>query len=469
VFLPLAPPTPTPTPPTPTCTPGQGGAPDSLIGEVLCGRYLTNAPVSAWSWAVAHWPLLAAVLAGLVVVRLGFAVWRRHAWRRHAANARWLEIVPPVTATPTATVHLWRLLATLLPAPHRLTLRPARVVWEAQADPTGMRCGLWVPPGINPTAVLRVVQRAWPGARVTDTHPPAVPQKWPAAGMAVVATVPEWQPLIDDDPTQTRRRPGTPLSEEDDRLRAVYDALAAAGRTGGGLLQVVVGRAPRHRVANLRRASINPARARRPTGGLRAAVLLADALRVAILAVLDLIMPGPSTSTTDRSTRATDPYQTELARQARIKYATAPHLLVAVHALAVGPTTAAARAAAADITSGYGLLGGHLTRRRLWRARTATRWRWAPETRMTLATVAEAAALAGLPAEPATYGMPAAASRHRLPGRDTWRPAGPPEPSRTATTRRPVRATRPPTWADADPAATAADGGLFTIEEGDAR
>lgn len=460
MFLPLAPPTPTPTPPTQACTPGQGGVPDSLIGEVLCG--LTDAPVSAWSWAVAHWPLLAAVLAGLVVVRLGWAWWRRHAWRRHAANARWLEIVPPVTATPTATVHLWRLLSTLLPAPHRFfALRPVRLVWEAQADPTGMRCGLWVPPGINPTAVLRVVQRAWPGARVTDTHPPALPQKWPAAGMALVATVPEWQPLIDDEPTQTRRRPGTPLSEEDDRLRAVYDGLAAAGRTGGGLLQVIVGRAPRHRVANLRRASIDPARARRPSRGLRAAVLLADALRVTILAVLDFIMPGPSTSTTDHSARATDPYQTELARQARIKYATAPHLLVAIHALAVGPTTAAARAAAADITSGYGLLGGHLTRRRLRRPRAAARSRWAPETRTTLATVAEAAALAGLPAEPATYGLPAAASRHRLPGRDTWRLTSRPEPS-APTARRPVRATRPPT-----PAAPAADGGLFTIEEGD--
>jgi hypothetical protein len=466
VSLPPTPPTP-PTPPAAACTPGQGGVPDSLIGEVLCGRYLTDAPSTAWHWAAGHWPVVAAVLLGLAVLRLGFAGWRRHAWRRHAANARWLEIVPPVTATPTATVHLWRLLATLLAAPRLFTLRPARVVWEAQADPTGMRCGLWVPPGINPTAVLRVVQRAWPGARVADAHPPAPPGRWPAAGLALVATVPEWQPLIDDPPpATTSRREGSPA--EQDRLRAVYDGLAAAGRTGGGLLQVIVGRAPRHRVANLRRASTNPARARRPNGGLRAAALLAEALRAGILAVLDLLTPGPSTSTTDRGARTTDPYQVELARQARLKYATAPHLLVAVHALAVGPTTAAARAAAADITSGYGLLSGHLTRRRLRHARTAARWRWAPATRMTLATVAETAALAGLPAEPATFGMPAAASRHRLPGRDTWRPAGPPQPGHQATTRRAVRATRPPATAGADPAAAAtADGGLFTTEEGD--
>lgn len=46
----------------------------------------------------------------------------------------------------------------------------------------------------------------------------------------------------------------------------------------------------------------------------------------------------------------------------------------------------------------------------------------------TLATVAEVAALAGLPFEPATFGLPAGAARHRLPGRDTWRPDDWPKP-----------------------------------------
>ncbi len=50
--------------------------------------------------------------------------------------------------------------------------------------------------------------------------------------------------------------------------------------------------------------------------------------------------------------------------------------------------------------------------------------RWVPEARMSLAAVGEAAALAGLPAEPAAHGLPAAASRRRPGGRDVFR-AGP--------------------------------------------
>ena len=40
-------------------------------------------------------------------------------------------------------------------------MRPARLVWEVAADPDGMRAGLWLPPGINPTAVVRLLQRGW--------------------------------------------------------------------------------------------------------------------------------------------------------------------------------------------------------------------------------------------------------------------------------------------------------------------
>jgi len=65
----------------------------------------------------------------------------------------------------------------------------------------------------------------------------------------------------------------------------------------------------------------------------------------------------------------------EQARQARAKHGQAPHLLVAIRAFATGPTTGAARAAAADITSGYTLLSPRWRPRRLWRAVTAARAR----------------------------------------------------------------------------------------------
>ena len=442
-----------PEPPSSTCVPGQGGIPDSVIGRLMCGTWTDAAPATTAAFVRAHWPLMLAALAALIAVRVGWVIGRRLVWRRHATQARWLEIVPPVSATPAATVGLWRLLATALPASPRWAWRPHRLVWEVHADPKGMRCGLWLPPGVNPTAVLRLLQRAWPGARAEQTRPPAFAPGSTVVAVALRATQPEWLPLVDDPAPARGQRWEAGAPPEEDRLRAVYDGLAAAGRTGGGLLQVHVTRAPASRVRGLRRATINPDRARRArTGTSRAIGLLADGLRALIIGVLDLVTPGPS-SRKHQSGRA-DPYLAELARQARGKLAAAPHLLVAVHATTTGPTVAAARAAAADITSGFGLLSAHFTRRRLRRAHATATRRWVPPSRMTLASVQETAALAGLPAEPSAHGMPAAASRRRPASRDVFtagpapaaRPGRRPAPEVAAPLTAPAEDNPPAAW-----------------------
>jgi hypothetical protein len=145
-----------PSPPSLTgCVPGQAGMPDGLLGELLCGSWGPKAPTAVWDFVRARWPLILAALVVLIALVVAWRLWRRRVWRSHATQARWLHIIPPVTATPAATVGLWRLLATALPAPSRWTWRPARIVWEVEADPHGMRAGLWLPPGVNPTAVLR--------------------------------------------------------------------------------------------------------------------------------------------------------------------------------------------------------------------------------------------------------------------------------------------------------------------------
>jgi len=441
-FTPAGPPSVSPTPPTPApsapppdptaggCVPGQGGAPDSVVGEVMCGTWADDV-ADVWHAAWDRWPLLLLAVAALVGVRVGWSAWQRRVWRVHAAQARWLAITPPVTATPAATVGLWRLLATALPAPRRWSWRPARLVWEVVADPEGMRAGLWLPPGVNPTAVVRLLQRGWPGVRAEQSAPHRGPTTGAVAALAVWPTQPEWLPLVDDAAPPVRRGTGRGIdagAPEDDRLRAVYDGLASAGRTGGGLLQVHISRAPAHRLRVLRRAMTNPERVRRTRGAARAADLLAGTLRAGILVVLDLITPGPPARKAPSGRTTTDPYTAELARQARAKFADAPHLLVAVHAIATGPTKAAARAAAADITSGFGLLSAHFTRRRfsrrMSRGAVAAAERWTPANRMSLASVTEAAALAGLPAEPAAYGLPGAASRRRTATRDIFRIPG---------------------------------------------
>jgi hypothetical protein len=430
--VPSAPPTPTPAPSSPPaggCVPGRDGVPDSPLGHLMCGDYLLHAPPTVWLFARAHWLPLLVLAAVVLAARVGWRVWRRRLWRRTAEQAVWLEIVPPVSATPAATYALWRLLATVLPASRRFTLRPHRLVWEVHATPRGMRCGMWVPPGINPTAVVRALHRVWPGVRAEQATPPALASQRPTVGVALRSTQPDWLPLVDQpDPPPTPRLASSP---EVDRIRAVFGGLAAAGRTAGGLLQVHVARAPRHRVAVLRRACLNPQRVRRQRGGARLLILALEGLRAVLAGVLDFLTPGPSGG--HQRAAAADPIVAEQARQTRAKLAVGPHLLVAIRATATGPTVAAARAAAADITSGYSLLSPHWRPRRQRRAVTAARSRWVGEAAMQLATTAEAAALAGLPVEPSAYGLPAAGSRRLPAGRDIFTApaeAGPPRARR---------------------------------------
>jgi hypothetical protein len=443
--LPLAPPAPTPSPsltpasPTPGgCVPDHDGIPAGLLGHLMCGDWLAHGPAPMWHAVRGWWPLLLALAVGVLAARLAWAWWRRRTWSQVAGRAVWLEVVPPVSATPAATVALWQLLATLLPAPRRWVLRPRRLVWEIRATTTGMRAGLWLPPGINPTAVLRVLARAWPGVRAEQIAPPSLGGADRAAGVALRAGQPDWLPLVDDaDPPRSRRWEYAP--PEDDRIRAVFDGLAAAGRTGGGLLQVHVARAPRHRVALLRRATIDPRRVRRQRGGVRLLIFALEGLRAVLSGLLDFITPN-SPSGTWHQPDPMDPLVAQQARQARAKHAAAPHLLVAVRAFATGPTAEAARAAAADITSGYTLLSPHWRPRRVRRPAATARTRWVTEQRMHLATVAETAALAGLPAEPSSYGLPAAPSRRIPPSRDTFTATAANSP---ATRRRAAAAQRP--------------------------
>jgi hypothetical protein len=403
------------------CVPGQGTIPDSFVGQLVCGTWLPNN--HGWNAVLRVWPAATAVVVLLLAVRIGWGWARRAAWRRAAHRAVWLEITPPVSAGPATTLALWRLLATVLPAPGRFALRARRVVFEVHADANRMRAGIWVPPGINPLSVARAVQRAWPGARVAEAALPRLPDRCSVVGRAVTLRQPDWLPLVDlDQPAPHHGDLHGGVAVQTDPLRAVYDALAAAGRSGGGLVQVIAGRAPGRRLARARLAMRDPAKARR-AGAARGTDLVLRTVVALLRAVLDLIQPGKPANTT-RPSPLSDPFLAEQARAARAKYAIGPHLQVAVRVITAGPTVAAARASSADVTAGYALVSTVLGRRRLHRARHAARYRYTGEAAMFLATTVEVAALAGLPAEPASYGLPGAASHRRGGGADDWREPG---------------------------------------------
>ncbi|WP_189115977.1 hypothetical protein [Pilimelia terevasa] len=351
-----------------------------------------------------------------------------------------MEITPPVSATPAATVALWRLLATLLAAPTRLGLVPARLVWEVHADPAGLRVGVWVPAGINPTAVARVLDRAWPGVRTTHTAPPPTGRAAVAVAGRQSAVRADWMPITNL-PAPSRTGRWEVARSEDDPLRAVYGGLAAAGRTGGGLLQIIAGRAPARRLAAIRAAISDPRRAHHPsTPAARSARLVVDVLSGLLRTVLDLITPGPSRSPSPahHTHASADPYAAEIVRQARAKLADGPHLVLCLRAVAWGPTREAARAAASDITAGFAVAAHQLTWRRLRRPGAAAVRRWVPPARMLLGTSAETAAVAGLPAEPAAHGLPAAASRRRPGVREMFQP-----PPQRGAARAGMRVTAP--------------------------
>jgi hypothetical protein len=398
-------------PADPACVPGHDGVPGSIVGNLLCGQYTTGTPLALWHWVTDHRLQLVTLGIVVVVVRVGWALARAVAVRRQARGGRWLEIVPPVSATPAATVALWQLLATLLPAPHRFGLTPLRLVWEIEASGDQMRCGLWVPPGLSPMAVIRSVQRAWPGAHIAVTACPALDRQRVLVGRRLVWHAPAWRPLSGTDPAT------------DDETRAVFAGLAAAGRTGDGLLQIVVARAPRFRLADLRRATRHPGQVRSRPGWIRAARILAGVVRAVLRTVLDLLTPAPATHGTQTSP-AHDPSLAEAARQARGKLASGPHFLIEIRALTSAVSRPAARAACAEITAGFALLSPDLVPRRLGRPRTVTRLRPLSPKRGLLGGVTELAALTGVPAAPAAYGLPAAAARRRPPVRGVWH-AGP--------------------------------------------
>ncbi|MGH8883459.1 MAG: hypothetical protein ACRD0P_39970, partial [Stackebrandtia sp.] len=114
------------------CRPGHDGVPDSLPARVLCGQHVLDTS-HIWSFVAAHAPLLAAVAVIVIALRLAWAACRVLAWWHPPTPPKWLEITPPVTATPEGTLGLWRLLAGVLPAARPWRLVPAHVAWEVYA------------------------------------------------------------------------------------------------------------------------------------------------------------------------------------------------------------------------------------------------------------------------------------------------------------------------------------------------
>lgn len=396
-------------------------------------RFLTH-PSASLAWLARHaagafvaWaPLAGPLLLAVIAAGLAAREWLRR--RRHvalAAGARSITVLAPPQADPAGGEALWGNLSGLArPARARWWGGQPHLGWEYCWTSAGMTISMWVPGPVPPGMIERAIEAAWPGAH-TRTAPavPAIPEHAVVTGGTLRLARPEILPLRTDQGT--------------DPLRAL--AAAGSGLTAGehAVVQILARPATGRRLRQARRAARRlchgrPARvssrlldALTPGGGpARRAASRADPETAAALRAAAVKATGPQWEAQVRCAVTTDLVPATTGRQRRTAAAQARRRLRGLaHALASATALYAGR--------------NWLARRRLHRPATQVNARLLG--RGDLLSLPELAALARLPADPATPGLARAGARAvppppgvPLPGPDA-RPlgasdAGPPRP-----------------------------------------
>jgi hypothetical protein len=145
------------------------GAEFARLGHLAAHAALTYGPL----WG----PLLAGTVAAVLLAR---ARHRRHVHDRFTRDARLVTVMAPPKVEPDGAAALWaHLLGLLRPAHRRLLAGQPHLGFEYGWTRTGLRIGIWVPGVIPPGMIERAIASAWPGA-ATDTQPaseaPLLPQ-----------------------------------------------------------------------------------------------------------------------------------------------------------------------------------------------------------------------------------------------------------------------------------------------------
>ncbi|MDQ7905976.1 hypothetical protein RB614_15800 [Phytohabitans sp. ZYX-F-186] len=407
------------------------GAGSLLDWPTRLGQWISNLPshlVALWHAAERLWwpwaPLLIlSMVLGTVAVRLALAA----LWRRVAAGGYWVEITPTRTVDVARWGLVWRRLDELAEdAGGRWRLVRPPLAFEVWADGRGLRAGLWLPGWVSERVVAGEVARAWPGAAVNRTEPPAMDGAVAGVWLAADSYHPEtgWQ--VDDPRPRTGLRRGVGADPD---LGMVLAALADPGveQVQRLLLQVLVRPAPGRRLGRLAAAARHPLEQSR--GGVAAGFdgllwLVRGLLRL-VLEVLDIFLTSgrsnPSRASHARSGSAgrrepPDPLDREAMAEARAKHHDGPHLLATVRVGAVGGRRRNARQAAQSVAAGYREASRWLHPVRLGRARSALSLRRASPGQWLLLSANELGVLAHLPPDPALYRFDTAARHRAHPG-----------------------------------------------------
>lgn len=329
-------------------------------------------------------PLVIAVVALLLVY--GCFVCARH--QRWARAGRWISIAAPVDVEPDGGRALWCILAPLLTTQPTVIGRRPPVVFEAWADSTGLRLGIWISPTLSVAAVAHAIRTAWPGAAATHSPTPALPAGRGISGGQLRLARAEWMPLATD-------------AAGGDPIRGVLAAIATDAREDAAVIQVLARPAPSRRVVRMRRAARALRRGQATSGTAR---------------MLDFFA-GRAAPASGQAT--TDPVLLADVRQIGSKAGEGPHFQVAIRYAVSGSTGWSARryrrARIRQIAAAFGL---YTARNRLVSHHLCLAARRVATRRMHRGFVLSAdelAALAHLPVDATGYGLPAAPARTVAP------------------------------------------------------
>jgi energy-coupling factor transporter ATP-binding protein EcfA2 len=162
-------------------------APSGLIGRLITdpGAQFARLGHLAAQFALGHallWgPLLAAVLAAAPLAR---ARHRRRVHERFTRDARLVTVMAPPKVEAQGAQALWaHLLGLLRPARRRWLSGQPHLAFEYGWTRAGLRIGIWVPGVVPPGMIERAIASAWPGA-ATETRPAAEAPLLPTAAAA---------------------------------------------------------------------------------------------------------------------------------------------------------------------------------------------------------------------------------------------------------------------------------------------
>jgi hypothetical protein len=368
------------------------------------GHYLTH-PGATTDRLVHHLAQVAAHLAvtfGPIAAGIALALLiavtatRRVQAARMSDGARLVKILTPPDVDPQGAATLWtNLVALLRPAWRRFLGGQPYLGFELTGTDGGLTIALWVPGQIPPGLVERAVEAAWPGAR-TDTVPAAPPLVGDgiATGGALALALPEHYPLR--------------TAHKVDPLRPLIGALAGLGENESACVQILARPVTGRRLTRLHKAAA-ARRAGRP------------ASRLGRLA--DVATPGPTVQAA-----ATDPSRGADVADILDKAAQPCWAIAVRYAVATTSTDRQAvgrlRGRAHAVASAFALFSGRnrLDRHRLRHPAQVLAGRRLG--RGNLVSVAELAALAHLPTDPAVPGLARAGANAVAPPPAVSRPAG---------------------------------------------